>query len=145
MPTLHFVSRKVLRGDNLQWNPMGPGSSVQQLVIDHRGRSKSELFQSHSNELGAKKSAAEKKSDTRRKERGNYKSFDERIEDLRSYKEKHGHTNVSKHDDKSLANFCAHARHARNNIGKAGAMKLTKYRIASLDGVGFLWGPGLPD
>ena len=51
------------------------------------------------------------------------KSFEERIEDLRSYKEKHGHLNVRTKEDKSLADFCSGMRHARTNPEKSN-MKL---------------------
>jgi hypothetical protein len=45
-------------------------------------------------------------------------SFIDRVEALRAYKEKHGHLSVSKEDDKSLCNWCAHIRNARKNPEK---------------------------
>jgi len=33
------------------------------------------------------------------------KSFEQRIENLRAYKEKHGHVNVKKREDKSLYDY----------------------------------------
>ena len=41
------------------------------------------------------------------------KLFDQRVADLQAYKEKHGHANVKKSDDKSLYDFCKHMRRAR--------------------------------
>ena len=66
------------------------------------------------------------------------KSFDQRIEDLRAYKEKHGHINVRKSDDKSLYKFCINVRHARKHLGNSDRA-LTDDRIASLGALGFEW------
>jgi len=65
--------------------------------------------------------------------------FEKRINELRLYKQKHGHVNVKRREDKSLAQFCASIKHAYRNIGKAGGIKLTHDRIASLDALGFVW------
>ena len=67
------------------------------------------------------------------------KSFEQRIEDLRAYKEKHGHVNVKQSDDKSLYWFCCGTRHARKNPGKSNKMLINEERIASLDALGFTW------
>eukprot|EP00581_Thalassiosira_minuscula_P011088 CAMPEP_0183717904 /NCGR_PEP_ID=MMETSP0737-20130205/11334_1 /TAXON_ID=385413 /ORGANISM="Thalassiosira miniscula, Strain CCMP1093" /LENGTH=1299 /DNA_ID=CAMNT_0025947381 /DNA_START=283 /DNA_END=4182 /DNA_ORIENTATION=+ len=67
------------------------------------------------------------------------KSFSERMEDLKAFKEKHGHTNPSKKDDKHLAHFCYSMRNAKKNIGKTGVMKLTEDRLKALDEIGFEW------
>jgi hypothetical protein len=69
--------------------------------------------------------------------RGRYKTFSDRVEDLKKYKAIHGHVNVKIPDDKSLSQFCANARYARKNPGKG--MQLTEERIAALDSVGFDW------
>ena len=66
------------------------------------------------------------------------KSFAQRIEDLRNYKEKHGHVNVKWSDDKSLYGFCKNIRYGYNNPGKP-TMALTDERIASLNALGFEW------
>ena len=71
------------------------------------------------------------------KARGKYKTFDDRMEDLKLYKETHGHVNLSIPEDKSLAQFCAQARHVRKNPGKG--VKLTNERIAAFDAIGFNW------
>ena len=66
------------------------------------------------------------------------KSFEQRMDDLRAYKEKHGHINVKKSDDKSLHNFCRHIRRARKNPEKS-TVAITDDRITSLDALGFNW------
>ena len=60
------------------------------------------------------------------------------MEELRAYKEKHGHLNVRSKDDKSLYDFCNNLRQARK--GK-GPYKLDETRIAALDAIGFNWDP----
>ncbi|KAL7527151.1 hypothetical protein ACHAXR_001833, partial [Thalassiosira sp. AJA248-18] len=67
------------------------------------------------------------------------KTFEERIEDLRSYKEKHGHLNVTTREDHSLYNFCLAVRNARNGSKAKTVMNLTGAQIASLDAIGFGW------
>ena len=66
------------------------------------------------------------------------KSFEQRIEDLRAYREKHGHFNVKKSDDKSLNKFCNHIRYTRKHPEKS-TVALSDDRIASLDALGFEW------
>jgi hypothetical protein len=61
------------------------------------------------------------------------------MEDLKRYKETHGHANVSIPEDKSLFYFCAHARHARKNPGKSKRKQLTNEHIAAFDAIGFNW------
>ena len=73
----------------------------------------------------------------RHQPRGRYKTFTDRVDDLKRYRAVHGHVNVKITDDKSLSQFCANARYARKNPGKG--MQLTEERIASLDSVGFDW------
>ena len=65
------------------------------------------------------------------------KSFTQRIEDLRAYKETHGHINVKEKEDKSLYKFGQNIRYGYNNPGKRVA--LTDDQIASLDALGFEW------
>ena len=65
------------------------------------------------------------------KARGKYKTFDDKMEDLKRFKETHGHANVFKPEDKSLAQFCAQVRYAHKNPGKG--LKLTDERIAAFD------------
>jgi len=66
-------------------------------------------------------------------------SFEQRLEDLKAYKLKHGHLNLKRSDDPSLYNFCCNIKTARNNPSGKG-MKVTEERIASLDTIGFDWG-----
>ena len=68
----------------------------------------------------------------------NIKSFELRTNDLRAYKEKHGHVNVKKSDDKSLHEFCYNIRYARKNPEKS-TMTISNERIASLGALGFEW------
>jgi len=70
------------------------------------------------------------------KARGKYKTFDDRMEDLKRFKETHDHANVSIREDKSLGQFCASVRNARKT-GKG--IKLTDERIAAFDAMGFNW------
>ena len=66
------------------------------------------------------------------------KSFAQRIDDLKAYKEKHGHVNVKWNEDKSLYVFCNNMRKARNNPEKSTTL-VNEERIASLDALGFEW------
>ena len=66
------------------------------------------------------------------------KSFEQRIEDLRAYKEKHGNLNVNWSKDKSLYDFCSGMRHARKNPEKSKTL-INEERIASLNALGFDW------
>ena len=59
------------------------------------------------------------------------KTFDDRMEDLKRYKEMHGHANVSIPKDRSLIKFCAQVRHARKNPGKRKRKQLTNEHISS--------------
>jgi chromosome segregation ATPase len=71
------------------------------------------------------------------KTRGKYKTFDDQMEDLKRFKEMHGHANVSIREDKSLGQFCNKTRHTRKNPGNR--KQLTDERIARLDALGFNW------
>jgi hypothetical protein len=68
------------------------------------------------------------------------KDFFDRVDELKAYKEKHGHLNVSHNDDSSLAGFCYNVRQARK--GK-GTHRLDGDRIAALDAIGFDWKLGV--
>jgi hypothetical protein len=71
-------------------------------------------------------------------------NFFDRVDELKAYKEKHGHLHVSHKEDKGLYSFCCNTRHARRNMisGHGTAYKLTDDRIAALDTIGFNWNPG---
>jgi hypothetical protein len=73
------------------------------------------------------------------KARGKYKTFDERMEDLKRFKETHGHANVSIPEDRSLTKFCVRARHARKNPGKSKSKQLTNEQIAAFNALDFDW------
>ena len=64
------------------------------------------------------------------------KSFEERIEDLQSFKEKHGHVRVTVTHDKSLGAFCKNMRTARHETGTS-RTAITEDRIKALDELGF--------
>ena len=70
------------------------------------------------------------------KARGKYMTFDDRMEDLKRFKETHDHANVSIRENKSLYLFCASVRNARKT-GKG--IKLTDERIAACNAMGFNW------
>ena len=67
------------------------------------------------------------------------RSFDERIEDLKEYKQTHGHLSVKIHEDNSLFGFCKDVRHSLKQVEKDCTRKLTVERIKKLDDIGFRW------
>jgi len=89
--------------------------------------------------LGFDWSIKERKGTAGPREQAARKSFEQRIEDLRAYKEEHGHVNVTGNEDKSLYLFCSNMRQARNNPGKSNNMLIDEERISSLDALGFDW------
>jgi len=68
-------------------------------------------------------------------------SFEERIEQLKEYKEEHGHVRVTMGQNKNLAIFVNHMRGARRDPDKTNGVKLTKERIGALDALDFDWAP----
>jgi hypothetical protein len=64
-------------------------------------------------------------------------NFFDRVDELKAYKEKHGHLNVSHKEEKGLYHFCINVRQARK--GKKGCFRLDDGRIATLDAIGFKW------
>jgi len=83
----------------------------------------------------------EKKTDSHleaRRQPKNYKSFEERIEELKAFKAKHGHVHVTVKHDKSLALFCTNMRNARRGTRRRGPV-ITEDRIKALDELGFAW------
>ena len=64
--------------------------------------------------------------------------FFAQVDELRAYKEKHGHLNVRPKGNLSLYGFCSNVRRARK--GK-GTNRLDEGRIAALDAIGFNWDP----
>ena len=104
-----------------------------QSSISHKVRKRESLSNSSSNSK-----EMESVPKTKKKKKRMLKSFAQRIEDLRAYKEKHGHVNVKKSDDTCLYGFCRQMRFARKNPGKD-SMLINEERIASLDALGFDW------
>ncbi len=72
-----------------------------------------------------------------------YKSFVERIEELRDYKLKHGHCRVpcKFEQNPSLGNWCSTLRSSYKMIqeGRKPWIKLTEKNIEELEGLGFEW------
>ena len=67
------------------------------------------------------------------------KSFNERIEELKIFKGKHGHLQVWANYDTSLFHFCVTMRCARRKPEGSQGFKLTDERIRALDDIGFEW------
>jgi len=65
-------------------------------------------------------------------------SFEERIEQLKTFKDKHGHVRVTERFDKKLASYCNNLRQARRKP-EAGVMNISEERIKALDELGFEW------
>ena len=66
-------------------------------------------------------------------------AFNDRMEDLKQYKETHGHANVTIREDRSLSKFCATTRYARKYPGKSKRKQLTNKQKTRLDALGFIW------
>jgi len=66
------------------------------------------------------------------------KSVKEHIEELKAFKEKHGHVRVTEKHDKSLGAFCRNIRSSRRGNGTT--ITITEDRIKALDELGFDWG-----
>ena len=68
------------------------------------------------------------------------KTFEDRFEELKAYKAKHGHINLTSEmkEEECLHSFCRGVRCARVAPTK-GKLKLTAEKIASLDSIGFSW------
>ena len=64
-------------------------------------------------------------------------TVEERIEELKAFKAKHGHVRVTAKHDPRLANFCMNMRSALRN---GTTMTITEDRIKALDELGFDWG-----
>lgn len=65
------------------------------------------------------------------------KTFEERVEELKAYKEQHGDLNVLPRIDRSLSNFCKNLRAARRN--PSSEQQVSEEQIQILDDLGFLW------
>jgi len=91
-------------------------------------RKKEEAWKRKKEENDRKKEEALKRKEEEQapKPRGKNKTFNERMKDLKRFKETHGHANVTIREEKSLSKFCDITRYARNNPGKG--TKLTDKR-----------------
>ena len=74
------------------------------------------------------------------KEATHIKTFEDRFEELKAYKAKHGHINLTSEmkEEECLHSFCRGVRCARVAPTK-GKLKLTAEKIALLDSIGFSW------
>lgn len=75
---------------------------------------------------------------------GRSKSFEERVAELKAYKEKHGHCNIVKQDMQKLYAWTQSIRKAYGErlAGKTPSMELTDDMIAELESIGFEWNLG---
>jgi len=70
--------------------------------------------------------------------KGQARSFEQHVENLKAFKEAHGHLHVTNAVDKKLASFCSNMRHARRKPTSTGTMN-TEERCKALDELGFEW------
>ena len=68
------------------------------------------------------------------------KSFEERIEELKAFKEKHGHVGVTSRFDQSLGKFCENMRCTRRGTWRQNQKPMAVNIIKALDELGFEWG-----
>ena len=70
-------------------------------------------------------------------------SFNNRLEDLKAYKTKHGHCNVSRSEEKykSLGKWCYDVRTSRRKMenNEKPCINLSNDQIEGLTGIGFVW------
>jgi hypothetical protein len=86
--------------------------------------------------------AIQHKSGNKRKRHAPIKSFDERFNDLMSFKAKYGHCDVSKRgEDASLGQWCSQLRGSYKKIqnNQKPRMKLSDEQIQRLNDAGFKW------
>ena len=69
------------------------------------------------------------------------KSFEEGIQQLKAFKEMHGHVRVTDNVNKNLATFCVDLRAARLQANKVHKMTITEESIKALNELGFEWNP----
>lgn len=68
------------------------------------------------------------------------RSFEERLQELKEFKARHGDLHVTSKQDKSLATFCKAVRYARRHPDKA-KIKVEEDRVTALNQLGFVWEP----
>jgi hypothetical protein len=64
------------------------------------------------------------------------RDFFNRVDQLKAYKDEHGHLNVGFKEDRDLYDFCYNVKRSRKGKGKH---TLDDNRIAALDAIGFKW------
>jgi len=65
-------------------------------------------------------------------------TFNERLEELKSFKKEHGHCNVSTRHNQRLGSWCAQVRYAYNSSSTS-KLALSQEQIRDLEEVGFDW------
>lgn len=68
-------------------------------------------------------------------------TFDDYFEQIKTFKEAHGHMRVTPKYDKKLANWVADMRNIRRQKNKWYGRKVTEKQLKSLDDLGFIWNP----
>ncbi|KAL7541414.1 hypothetical protein ACHAWF_006924, partial [Thalassiosira exigua] len=106
--------------------------SNKNVMVDEEAEAKRQLSTDKNSDLGAKPRKNPEKSSPQQ-------AFLEKIEELRAYKDEHGHTNVQRGENKSLSSFVSNIRYTRKHPGHYWHV-LTKDRIKLLDDMGFSWG-----
>ena len=72
-------------------------------------------------------------------------TFFARIDELKAYKDRHGHLNMSRKEDQRVYSLCSHLRRSRRAILTGEVLQGKRYyrlddgRIAALDAIGFEW------
>ena len=143
MPTVHYVSRALLNENGLHHLQLDNPPLANNGNDDDLNRRTVTVAIPRTqlnfppNEFASKSTVAKGKKDGT-SITSSTSSFNDRVKDLKAYKEKYGHVNVSRETDKSLFNWCTNIRNARNKPGE-GKLKLTADRITALDAIGFNW------
>jgi len=68
----------------------------------------------------------------------NMRLFEQRIDQLKAFKELHGHLRITDALDKNLASYCGRMRQARLKPN-SGGLTITEEKIMALDELGFEW------
>ena len=132
MPTVHFVSRKLL-GEllvgkhGLPWEITGitkKPKTIASTSSASAGEASSAVAASGANAAPPPAPPGSSKS---------ILTFLDRVDFLKVYKEKHGHFRVRPKEDRHLYDFCYRVRRARREG------YLSEQRVADLDAIGFDW------
>jgi hypothetical protein len=145
MPTVHYVSRALLNENGLLHhlqlgnllahnNNNGNDEDLNRRVVTGVVSQTQDTGNSSSSTLPVSQPNMNATVNNGQQKKYNFIKFNDRIEDLKAYKEKHGHLCVREKDDQSLYIWCRNIRCARRGTG---TMKLTADGIAALDAIGY--------